>query len=96
MPAHFAYQHPSVVDSLVLWAAYPAGGNSLAGRDLPVTSIYYGTRDGLATPDKVNASRPPLPSRARWVAIEGGNDARFGWYGPQRGDNLATIGREAQ
>jgi hypothetical protein len=25
------------------------------------------------------------------VAIEGGNHAGFGWYGPQAGDNPATI-----
>jgi len=30
------------------------------------------------------------------VAIEGGNHAQFGWYGPQAGDNPATISREAQ
>jgi hypothetical protein len=28
------------------------------------------------------------------VSIEGGNHAQFGWYGPQEGDNPATISRE--
>ena len=31
-----------------------------------------------------------------WVAIEGGNHAQFGWYGPQSGDGTATISREEQ
>jgi hypothetical protein len=80
---------------LVLWAAYPAESDDLSGQDLAVVSIY-GTRDGLATPDKIDASRPLLPPDTRWVAIEGGNHARFGWYGPQNGDNPATISREDQ
>ena len=78
-----------------LWAAYPAANNSLADRALPVVSIY-GTRDGLATGGKIDASRPLLPANTRFVAIEGGNHAQFGWYGKQSGDNEATIPREAQ
>ena len=95
MAARFAHRHPSAVDGLVLWAAYPAGSDDLSGRDLAVVSIY-GTRDGLATPEKLEASRPLLPAQTRWVAIEGGNHAQFGWYGAQNGDNPATISREAQ
>ena len=95
MAARFAHRQSSAVDGLVLWAAYPAESNDLSGRDLPVVSIY-GTKDGLATEDEVEASRRLLPSDARWVAIEGGNHAQFGWYGPQRGDNPPAISREAQ
>ena len=62
---------------------------------LAVVSIS-GTRDGLSTPAKIEASRPLLPAGTRWVAIEGGNHAQFGWYGPQDGDNPAAISREAQ
>jgi len=32
----------------------------------------------------------------QWVAIDGGDHAQFGWYGPQDGDQPATISREAQ
>jgi len=95
MAANFAYQHPSAVEGLVLWAAYPAEGSSLAERELAVVSIY-GTLDGLATLDEIDASRSLLPSDTRWVAIEGGNHAQFGWYGPQGGDNAAIISREVQ
>ena len=31
-----------------------------------------------------------------FVPIEGGDHAQFGWYGPQSGDNPATISREEQ
>lgn len=95
MAAQFAYQHPDQIAGLALWAAYPAANNSLADRALRVVSIY-GTRDGLATGVKIDASRPLLPADTQFVAIEGGNHAQFGWYGKQSGDNDAAITREAQ
>ncbi|NIO69432.1 MAG: alpha/beta hydrolase [Anaerolineae bacterium] len=95
MAARFAHRQPSAVQGLVLWASYPAASDDLSARDLAVASIY-GTRDGLATEEKIAASRALLPAETRWVAIVGGNHAQFGWYGPQRGDNSATISREVQ
>ena len=95
MSARFAYKHPESVGALTLWAAYPAATDDLSGHPLAVASIY-GTLDGLATGDKIEASRPLLPADTSWVAIEGGNHAQFGWYGPQSGDNSATISREEQ
>lgn len=96
MAARFAYAHPGDVAGLVLWAAYPADTDDLAGRqDLAVTSIY-GTLDGLATGAKIDASRSLLPPGTTWVAIAGGNHAQFGYYGPQAGDNPATIGAAEQ
>jgi hypothetical protein len=95
MAARFAFGHADQVQGLVLWAAYPDSSNDLSDRTLPVTSIY-GTLDGLATTEKIEASRALLPRTTEWVAIEGGNHAQFGWYGPQSGDNPATISREEQ
>ena len=95
MAARFTYRSPGVVDGLVLWASYPAESDDLSDKDIAVTSIY-GTRDGLATLDKIDASRPLLPPDTTWVALEGGNHAQFGWYGPQAGDDEAEIGRKEQ
>ena len=92
---YFVHVHPATVDGLVLWASYPAESNDLSARDVAVVSVY-GSRDGLATPEKVTASEDLLPPETRWVEIEGGNHAQFGWYGAQNGDNPATISREAQ
>jgi len=89
MAARFTYTHPEDVDGLVLWAAYPASTDDLSGFDLIVASIY-GTMDGLATGDKIDASRPLLPPDTQWVPIEGGNHAQFGDYGAQSGDGVAT------
>jgi predicted esterase len=95
MAARFAYRHPDQVQGLVLWASYPAATDDLSTRHLAVASIF-GTLDGLATGSKIEASRAFLPATTRWVAIEGGNHAQFGWYGPQSGDNEAAISRSGQ
>jgi pimeloyl-ACP methyl ester carboxylesterase len=94
MAAAFADQN-SEIDGLVLWAAYPAESNDISAQAITVSSIY-GTRDGLATPEKVLAAKPLLPADTVWLPIEGGNHAQFGWYGPQEGDNPAAISREVQ
>jgi hypothetical protein len=95
MAANFAYSHPNAVQGLVLWAAYPAGNNSLADRPLAAVSIF-GTQDGLASGEEIAASRALLPADTQFVPIEGGNHAQMGWYGPQSGDGAAAISREAQ
>ena len=95
MAAQFIYNHPDKAQGLVLFASYPANNNSLANLTLKVVSVS-GSLDGLATPAKVEASRPLLPAATTWVVIQGGDHAQFGWYGPQSGDNPATISREDQ
>ena len=95
MAARYVYRHPGAVQGLVLWAAYPATADDLSSSGIAVASIY-GSLDGLATPDKIAASRPLLPPDTRWVEIQGGNHVQFGWYGDQAGDLPALISREAQ
>jgi len=93
--AHYAHDNPTKVEGLVLQAAYPPDSDDMSKQDIDVVSIS-GTLDGLATPSKIDASKKLLPDDTRYVAIEGGNHAQFGWYGPQDGDNTATISREAE
>jgi pimeloyl-ACP methyl ester carboxylesterase len=95
MAAGFAHENPDTARGLVLWASYPAATDDLSAYLTAVSSIY-GTEDGLATEEDVAASRPLLPAATAWVAIDGGNHAQFGWYGPQAGDGTATISREEQ
>jgi dienelactone hydrolase len=95
MAARFADAKPALVEGLVLWASYPAQSDDLSGSGLEVLSVY-GTEDGLATPERIESSRSLLPPRTRWVAIQGGNHAQFGWYGPQARDNPPSISRRAQ
>lgn len=95
MAARFARTHPAAVQGLALWASYPAASDDLSGADLRVVSIYA-TQDGLATGEKIDASRRLLPADTTWVQITGGNHAQFGWYGQQAGDNPASISRSDQ
>jgi len=95
MAANFVKNHPAAVKGLVLWASYPASSDNLSTSDLRVVSIS-GSRDGLATGEKIAASRALLPLDTTWVAIAGGNHAQFGWYGDQPGDNPAAISRQEQ
>lgn len=82
-----AAEHPAV--GLMFYASYPAGDISETLK-APVLSISA-SRDGLATPAKIAASRPNLPSEALFVVVRGGVHAQFGAYGPQAGDGTPTI-----
>lgn len=75
-------------DGLVLFGSYCA--NDLSESDLAALSIS-GSRDGLSTPEKIDEAAPLLPADTTFVVIEGGNHAGFGAYGPQPGDNEASI-----
>ena len=95
MAAQFAYQNPSKIEGLVLWAAYPASGNNMSSYKLHVTTIH-GSNDGLVSTAQIQSSLEMLPPTAVYVEIQGGNHAQFGYYGDQSGDNPATITREVQ
>jgi hypothetical protein len=56
----------------------------------------FATEDGLIPLKEWDTYRPRFPSVTRWVAIQGGNHAGFGWYGVQKGDNPATISLQTQ
>ena len=92
--ALFASGHPGQVQGLAFWASYPAD-DKLLNSGLKIVSIYA-SNDGLATGAKIDASRPLLPADTVFVSIQGGDHAQFGSYGPQPGDNPATIPPEAQ
>jgi pimeloyl-ACP methyl ester carboxylesterase len=95
----YAKENTSSLDGVVLWASYPSAMYRLDGTNLQVSSIY-GALDGLTTLSDIEQSRDHLPMDTQWVEIDGGNHTQFGWYGDgteiQRGDNPATISREAQ
>lgn len=93
MTARYVQAHPDSVEGLALLASYP--DIDLSGYALDAV-VIYGSNDGLATVEKVEATRSLLPASAQFIEIEGGNHAQFGWYGDQAGDNAATISREEQ
>ncbi len=76
------------VSGLILFGSYCA--NDLSASPLTVLSIS-GSRDGLSTPEKIADARPLLPGSATFVVVRGADHASFGDYGPQPGDDPATI-----
>ena len=93
--AQYASNAPQILRGLVLWAAYPASGTDLKAKNLVVVTIH-GTRDGLVSSTQIDDSLKLLPPDTTRVEIQGGNHAQFGWYGPQPGDNEASISRQHQ
>lgn len=90
--ALFAKDEPKI-NGLVFWASYPAD-DALKNSNIQVLSIY-GTMDmtGAGTFAEKDSL---MPANVQYVIIEGGNHAQFGDYGPQPGDNQATISRADQ
>ena len=90
--ALFAKDNPEI-DGLIFWASYPAD-DSFRNSDIKVVSIY-GTND-MAGVEKFEETKALLPQDTQFVVIDGGNHAQFGDYGPQPGDNPATISSAEQ
>ncbi|MDT7920081.1 MAG: alpha/beta hydrolase [Meiothermus sp.] len=88
--SNFTQSNPEV-RALVMWAAYPQ--NDLSGKDLPTLALF-GERDGVVRGEQLEASAPKFPKNTLKQVIPGLNHAGFGAYGPQRGDNPATISAE--
>ncbi len=95
MAATFVHRYPTAAKGLILWASYPSAADNLSAIPIKVVSVY-GTRDGLTSLADINASRSVLPEQTLFIEVVGGNHAQFGWYGPQSGDNEATIPRVSQ
>lgn len=90
----YASSHIESIDGVVFWASYPAD-DSLRNSGVKVVSIY-GTSDGLAAIEDIEASKSMLPADTEYISIAGGNHSQFGAYGFQNGDNPALIGAEEQ
>lgn len=92
--AYFAQNHVEI-EGVVFWASYPAN-DQLKNSGIRVLSIY-GTEDGgLDNGAKIEQYKAFEPPDTEFVVIEGGNHGQFGDYGPQPGDNPATISAESQ
>jgi hypothetical protein len=87
MAANFVANHPGAVEGLIFWGAAPTSDDLVAEQTGLIVYSLYGTLDGLTTPAEVLAAAPLLPPGTRFIPIEGGNHAQFGWYSDQSGDN---------
>lgn len=94
MAAQYATGHAVDLAGLMLFAAYPGDGADLSAAGLPVLSLL-GEHDEVVNADTLAASWTRLPADTERVTIAGGVHAFFGRYGPQAGDGIPTVPREA-
>ena len=93
--AMLSVKKPDVFKGLIFIASYPASSSDLSSWSASVLSISA-SNDGLATPEKIDASRNLLPASTVYHVIDGGNHAQFGNYGVQKDDGIPTISPEDQ
>ena len=95
MAAQFAFENPYLIDGLILMGTTHPKEIDLSFLKIPVMKIY-GANDGVASIEKILNNKSKLPPTTMYVLIEGGNHSQFGYYGPQLGDDDASISRKKQ
>ena len=88
-----ANANPNHLAAYVLIGTSHPRDHDLSRLALDVTKVTA-TNDNVAGPAQFDTAR--LPASTKWVRIEGGNHAQFGYYGYQLFDGRATITRDAQ
>ena len=89
-----AKQGDDPVAGLVLMAAYPADGIDLTGAKFAALSLRA-ENDAIAVTAKVEGGLKQLPKDAKLEVVDGAVHAFFGRYGPQSGDGVPTVTRDA-
>ena len=85
MASKYAAVSPDAVAGVILLAAY-------ATDPLPMRVLsVYGDSDTVLNREQYESARAFLPDAFTEVTIAGGNHARFGNYGVQKGDSAAAI-----
>lgn len=79
------------IKGLVLLAAYPT--KDLTTSNMKVLTVY-GSNDGVLNLDKVKDGRKYLPEDSAEICLEGGDHAKFGCYGKQKGDDVEKLKKE--
>lgn len=95
LAARAVHASPADVAALVLIGTTHPRRDDLSALQLPVTKVY-GSNDGVAPYDRMQATKHLLPAHTKWIEIRGGNHSQFGHYGHQLLDGKPTITRAAQ
>lgn len=92
---NYLIQNPRQLAGLVLIGTTHPRDIDIYGSKIPIMKIV-GTRDCVATMERVMVNARLLPPSTQWVRIKGGNHRQFGYYGYQLGDCAAEISRASQ
>jgi len=99
MAAQYAGTHRVPVTGLLLLASYASGDRGdktdMSQAKMAAADVT-GTNDGVLNRANWKHGQTLLPKETVETVISGGNHAQFGDYGPQPGDNPATISAEEQ
>lgn len=87
--SNFAQSNPDA-KAIVMWSSYPQ--NDLSTLDKP-TLLLRGDQDGVVRRERLEESHAKFPKNTQFITLPGLDHASFGGYGPQRGDNAATVGK---
>lgn len=85
-------EHP--VAGLILMAAYPPDGIDLSDGTFAALSLRA-ENDAVAAKAKVEDGVKQLPKGTQLEVVDGAVHAFFGRYGPQSGDGVPTVTRDA-
>lgn len=85
------HKNDNKIKGLILLAAYPT--KDLKESDAKVLMLY-GTNDGVLNREKVKEGRKYLPKDYVEETLIGGNHAKFGCYGKQKGDVVEDADEE--
>jgi dienelactone hydrolase len=91
----YAHENPTLLSGLLIAGSTHPRDFDLSGLRVPITKVLA-TGDGIARQEQMEKNRAKVPVHTKWVVIQGGNHAQFGWYSGQSGDGTATISREKQ
>ena len=95
MAVRFVSERPGAFEGLLLVGTSHPRETDLSDLQLDVVKVY-GSEDGLASPEEVEAFTHNLPAHTQFIQVNGGNHRQFGYYGWQLGDREARIDRETQ
>lgn len=86
-------EHLDKYKGLIMFAGFVT--NDFSKTDISVLSVY-GENDGVLTGGAYDECLSHLPEGYTEFVIKGGNHSGFAYYGPQKGDNEATISKDEQ
>lgn len=89
----YLIKHVDKFNGLALFAGFVT--DDFSKTQLKVISIY-GENDGVLTGGLYDGCLSHLPKDFCELVIDGGNHSGFAYYGPQKGDNEATISKDEQ
>lgn len=93
--SRYAAEHAEQLSGVFFLAAYADEAGSLANTNLAALQLTA-SMDGVLNSKAWENGKKFMPAETEYVTIEGGNHGQFGSYGPQKGDQQASIKPQEQ